>query len=289
MLAVYYNKQKALNSARWILSDVAHVRASTLEYIMKTLIRIKWTFATLVALFSGVATEAATIVEWGAAGGQEIVTSNANVSGISTTYSTAAYLSPADGYKGYSTHVAGQTREYYGASDAQVFGLNNNGGDDGKDAIQMVRNFSGAGGTVTSMIAWGAADFLAPARGLESFDMEFETRAGATTGHYLIQTGSGWYRSVESVVDNGSNSWADFSKDVSELTWDSFSSFGVSGGSGEPDLTDVQSVGAYFTSTLASGNWTGAKLRYFKVTEVSPIVQTNATYADVAGVAASVV
>ncbi|HBM85961.1 MAG TPA: hypothetical protein DD423_04115, partial [Opitutae bacterium] len=182
--------------------------------------------------------------------------------------------------------MVGQTRNYYGASDAQVFGLNNNGGGDGTDAIQMVRNFGGAGGTVNSMIAWETADFLTSVNTLDSFDMEFSARGGATTGHYLIQTGSGWYRSVESVVDDGSNNWGDFSKNNSNLTWASFSSFGVTGGSGTADLSDVKSVGAYFTSAADSGKWIGAKLRYFRVTEVSPIVQTNATYTDVSAAAA---
>ena len=246
-------------------------------------------YASLFALLStAVSVPAATIVEWGAAGGQEMVSANANASSIPSAYTTASYLSPADGASGYSTSIAGQTREYYGASDAQVFGINNNGGDNYKDAIQMVRNFSGAGGTVTSMIAWEASDFMSPVRRLDSFDMEFETRGGTTSGYYLVQTGAGWFRSVESIVDSGSNNWADFAKNVSELTWESFSSFGVSGGSGAVDLSDVQSVGAYFTSTLASGNWAGAKLRYFKVTEVTDVVQTGATYADVSEIAAVV-
>jgi sialate O-acetylesterase len=245
----------------------------------------------LVALavgFSAVV-QADTIVNFGASGGSDMVTANADPASIPTTYSTTSYLSPANGVNGYDTTAAGQTREYYGAMDnATKFGIGQNGGDGGTDAIQMVKNFGGAGGAVTSMIAWEAADFLTSVRVLESFDMEFETRGGTTTAYYLIETSAGWYQSDQTLVDNGSNNWGDSSKNIGNLTWTAFAGFGITDttGGAAADTTDVLSVGAYFTSTLPSGNWTGAKLRYFKVTETSPIVQTDATYTDVSGAAA---
>ncbi|MBT3191485.1 MAG: hypothetical protein HN341_02915, partial [Verrucomicrobia bacterium] len=237
------------------------------------------------SLFLSIAVQAGTIVNFGETGGSEMVTANANGT-VSTTYASS-YTSPSDGSGGYSTNVAGQTRNYYGAMDpVHVFGLGNNGGDDSKDAIQMVKNFSGAGGSVTSMIAWESPDFLTSDRAAESFDMEFETRGGTSTARYLIETAAGWYQSDQTFVDSGSSSWADSSKNIGDLTWTGFSGFGVSAGTGTADTNHIVSVGAYFSSTLASGNWTGAKLRYFKVTATSHIVQSDATYTDVSGAAA---
>jgi len=228
--------------------------------------------------------QASTIVEFGASGGSEMVTANANPASIPTTYSTASYLSPADGTGGYSTNVAGQTRNYYGAMDpVHLFGLGNGGGETG-DAIQMVKNFSGAGGSIESMIAWQEDDFLTSDRALESFDMEFATRGGASKARYLIETAAGWYQSQEFTNDD----WTSTSNHVADLTWSAFSLFGVSGGGGTADTNNIVSVGAYFTSTLASGNWTGAKLQYFKVTAIPvTIVQSNSTYATVALAAAA--
>jgi len=165
--------------------------------------------------------------------------------------------------------VPGQTREYYGAKDSTSgpFGPNENGGAGGTDAIQMVRNFSGAGGTVTSMIAWEEPDFLTSDRALESFTIEFDTRGGATTASYLIETAAGWYQSDQTFADNN---FATINTAIGDLTWSSYSLFGVTGGGGTADTDNIVSVGAYFTSSIApGGNWTGAKLQYFEVTAVA--------------------
>ena len=181
-----------------------------------------------------------TIVKWGESGGSDMVTLNANPSSIPSSYSTTSYLSPVDGTSGYSTNVAGQTRNYYGAmAPVHVFGLNSLGGEDGNDAIQMVKNFGGAGGTVTSMIAWESPDFLTSCREVESFDMEFATRGGASKARYLIQTSAGWYQSQEFTDDD----WTSISKSFGDLTWTSFSLFGVTGGSGT-DLGSHEASGS---------------------------------------------
>ncbi len=238
------------------------------------------------ALLLSFAVQADTIVKWGESGGDDtIVTANANGT-YGTTY-TGTYVSPADGVSGYSTNVAGQTRNYYGAMDpsGNPFGLNENGGAGGTDAIQMVKNFGGAGGSVESMIAWESPDFLTSDRQLASFAMEFATRGGTSKARYLIETSAGWYQSDQELTDDD---YTIISNAVGDLTWSSFGLFGVTGGGATPANPDnIVSVGAYFTSTLASGNWTGAKLQYFEVTATGlSIVQSNTTYATVAGAAA---
>ncbi len=223
---------------------------------------------TIAALASFALTaQAATIVNWGASGGDAgIVTANANDT-VSTTY-TGSYINPANGTSGYSTNVAGQTREYYGAisESGSVLGIVNLASG---DQIQMVKNFSNLGGTVNSMIAWESPDFLTSDRELESFTMEFETRGGnGSTAQYLIETSAGWYLS-----DNifSQDDLSTINTAVGSLTWSSFSEFGVTGGGTTPADTDnIVSVGAYFSSSIdaGGGNWTGAKLEYFNVTAI---------------------
>ncbi|MBT3194451.1 MAG: hypothetical protein HN341_18040, partial [Verrucomicrobia bacterium] len=237
-------------------------------------------------LLVSLAAQGDTIVKWGESGGDDtIVTANANGS-YGTTY-TGTYVSPADGASGYDTNALGQTRNYYGAMDpdGSPFGPNENGGADGTDAIQMVKNFGGAGGTVESMIAWESPDFLTTDRKLESFAMEFSTRGGTSKARYLIETSAGWYQSDQELTDDD---YTTISNTAGDLTWSSFGLFGVTGGGATPANPDsIVSVGAYFTSTLASGNWTGAKLQYFEVTATAlSIVQSNTTYVTVAGAAA---
>lgn len=208
--------------------------------------------------------QAATIVQFGVDGGETLVTSNAN-GALNSTYDPASngYQNPTNGTNGYSTEVAGQTREFYGAisSPSNVYGISGN-------HIQMVYNTGGSGGSVTSMVAWQQVDFLEQNTGgvsVTTFDMQFQTRGGNTTAYYLIETTDGWYKSQGFTNDDYSST----EKTIGELTWSGFDQFGVTDGtnsSATADTDNILSVGAYFDSTLAAGtNWTGAKLRYFKV------------------------
>ena len=200
---------------------------------------------TIAALASFALTaQAATIVNWGATGGDTgIVTGNANGT-YGTTY-TGTYVSPANGDNGYSTSVAGQTREYYGAMDQTggVFGVNNLGGG---DAVQMTRNFKAEAGmqTLSSMIAWESPDFLTTDRELESFTIEFATRGGnGTTANYLIETTAGWYQSVLTLTDDDNTT---ITSNIGDLTWTVFTGFGITDttGGAVADTDNIISVGA---------------------------------------------
>jgi hypothetical protein len=208
--------------------------------------------------------QASTIVNWGAPGGDTgIVTANA--AGVYGATYTDSYVSPADGLKGYDVNAAGQTREYYGAMDAagglfQVLPLD-------RDAIQMVSNFRGAAGTLNSMIAWEAADFLTGDRKLESLTLGFSTRGGSTTSRWLIETTDGWYQSnVRAPIMTSYNVFDESTDLIGDLTWSSFGLFGLTAGTGAADPNNVLSVGALFTTVNTGRNYIGGMVEYFNVT-----------------------
>jgi len=102
------------------------------------------------------AAQASTIVKWGEPGGANNIVTNSGRKGAAAG-STYAVVSPADGAGGYSTNVVGQTRIVYGASTESwnaTLIINHNAG----DYMQLVKNYSGAVGTFTTMLAW--EDFL---------------------------------------------------------------------------------------------------------------------------------
>ncbi len=221
---------------------------------------------TTTVAFASVA-QAATIVKWGeSAGDTTIVTANAaGVNAFGTTYDDTSIGSPANGTNGYTSPTAGQTRTFYGAKSPSntVPIINNNGGG---DRIQMVNNFGGNAGTLTSMIAWKDDDFLTGDRTLDTFEVNFASRGGiGTTVSFLIATSSGWYQSDQTDF-NSTGTYKTFTENSGTLTWSPFSDFGVTGGAGTADITDIQSVGLYASSTNTSSNFVGGLVNYYEVT-----------------------
>ncbi len=216
-------------------------------------------------------TQAVVIVKWGASPADiGIVTSNAaGVNNFGTTYDDTSIGSPANGTSGYSTSVVGQTRTFYGAkspSNGVAILNNNNGG----DRIQMVNNFRGTAGILTSMIAWKESDFLTGDRILEALAVDYASRGGiGTTVSFLIETSSGWYQSDQSDT-NTASSYKTFNGTVGTLTWSSFRDFGVTGGAGAADITDIQSVGLFSSSTNNTrNNWAGSLVSNFEASATS--------------------
>ena len=218
-------------------------------------------------LTSAFATAGDTIVKWGdVPADTEIVTANARgLNQLEATYDEAAIGSPEDGTNDYTLGVAGQTRTFYGAMSSanNVPIIHNNGGG---DRIQMVHNFGGSPGTLTSMVAWQTSDFLASGRSLDSMTVSYASRGGdGTTVSFLVETTSGWYQSDQTDL-NDAGTYADFSGTNGNLTWSPFSEFGVTGGVGAADTTDILSVGLYSSSTNTSSNFIGGLVSYFEVT-----------------------
>lgn len=215
-------------------------------------------------------TQAAVIVNWGASPADTgIVTSNAaGVNNFGTTYSSTSIGSPADGTGGYTLAVAGQTRTFYGAKSPSntVPIINNNGGG---DRIQMVSNFGGSAGTLTSMIVWQDSGFLTGDRTLETLGVDYASRGGpGTTVSFLIETSAGWYQSDQSDF-NSSSTYQTFTGTSGALTWSAFSDFGVTGGAGAADITDIQSVGLFSSSTNVSSNFIGALVSNFEASAIT--------------------
>lgn len=213
--------------------------------------------------------QATTIVKWGeSAGDTTIVTANAaGVNAFGTTYDATSIGSPSNGSSGYASPTAGQTRTFYGAkspSNTVPIINNNNGG----DRIQMVHNFGGNAGTLTSMIAWKEDDFLTGDRTLDTLGVNYASRGGiGTTVSFLIATSSGWYQSDQTDF-NSTGTYKAFTGNSGTLTWSPFSDFGVTGGAGAADISDIQSVGFYASSTNTSSNFIGGLVNYYEVTAV---------------------
>jgi len=217
-----------------------------------------------------------TIVQWGELGGEAIVTGAGNKSGqnpLGSSYDDTAQVSPSSGADGYyATSPSERTSAFYGAQSSAFGGgvfVNTAG-----DYMQLVAN---VGIQFDTMTAWDIKDgFLnsQPGPVLESFTLEYQKRGSAVTDvSFLLETSSGWY--VTDTVQTATGGWDTFTLDVSNYplapteTWSSYSQFGVSGGVGVPDLNDIQSVGFFSTST-ASANWDGVRVRHFEVTAAVP-------------------
>ncbi|MDG1362523.1 MAG: hypothetical protein P8Q54_03530 [Akkermansiaceae bacterium] len=229
---------------------------------MKTKIGIAVTTATMVATI-----HAETIVKWGGnPADTEIVTANAKgINQFGDTYDHDSIGSPEDGTSDYLLGALGQTRTFYGAmSTTNTVPIVNNSGRG--DRIQMVHNFRGSPGSLTSMVVWKADDFLVNAGALDSMTVSFASRGGkGTTIAFLIETSSGWFQS-DQTASNDSAIYADFSETSGSLTWSPFSEFSVSAGADAPDLADIQSVGVFSSSTNVSSNFIGGLVAYFEVT-----------------------
>jgi hypothetical protein len=216
--------------------------------------------------------QAATIVNFGALGGMEMVTANANGETHPTpaTYSSTATIAPVDGTNGYDRDAAGQTRVFYGAQSHSGPAILNHSGT--ADRIQMVYNAGTNHVDFSNMIAWKASDFLDLKTNaeLESFSIEFQRRnnGASSTATLLLETSTGWWQSDQSATHAAFDTWT--VADIWTLTWSAFSGFGVTGGTGSADIGNVQSVGFHFTTPAAGAadNWTGTQIRYVNFTAV---------------------
>jgi hypothetical protein len=232
---------------------------------MKTTLRIAAITATIASTI-----QAETIVKWGdSPADTNIVTANARgLNQFGTSYDAASIGSPEDGTSDYALGIAGQTRTFYGAMSTEntVPIVNNSGAG---DRIQVVHNFKGDPGALTSMIVWQASEFLTDSRALDSMTVSYASRGGdGTTISFLIETTSGWYQSDQTDM-NATNVYADFSGTSASITWSPFSEFDVTAGEGGADTTDIKSVGLYSSSTNTSSNFIGGLVANFEVTAVS--------------------
>ena len=223
------------------------------------------------------AAHAATIVQWGAQGGDTgVVTSTGSGPVTPSTYTASTLYNPS-GTLGYNDTDPARTNKFSGAATKNQnnnFVENANG-----DYIQLLANMGTDPDPATrfyeGMLAWdggaggsGQSAFLTNDGQLESFHVEFVRRGTANTPtvSFLLETTAGWYISDQSAT-NSSSTYTVFDANIASLTWTGFSQFGVSAGVGAPDTTDFVSVGFYLSDTNDTTNtFSGGYIRNFEVT-----------------------
>ncbi|MDH4203528.1 MAG: hypothetical protein OEV87_11635, partial [Phycisphaerae bacterium] len=214
------------------------------------------------------------IVRWGQAGGDtEILTAGTNTAGqnpFPAVYNPATLVNPADGTNGYNVNAVGRTNEFSGAfsntNTVPVF-VNNAAG----DYMQLVYNGDFTSSPFETMVVWDSSKFLPGGSGLGAMTVEFKERSGSNvpTVSFVVETSAGWYVTDQTDTQDGST-YKSFILDAASATFSGFNKFGVTAGSGPPDLSDIQSVGVFSSTTSTVIGWTGTFLRYIQFAANQP-------------------
>jgi hypothetical protein len=207
------------------------------------------------------------IVKWGKGGGDtEILNAGVNTAGqnqFPAVYNPATLVNPADGTNGYDVDAVGRTNEFSGAfsntNTTPVF-VNNAAG----DYMQLVYNGDFAVTPFETMVAWDSSKFLPGGNGLGEMTVEFKERSGnnVPTVSFVVETSAGWYVTDQTDTTDG---YKTFTLDAAAATFSGFNKFGVTAGSGQPDLSDIQSVGVFSSTTNTAVGWTGTFLRHINI------------------------
>lgn len=222
------------------------------------------------------ASQASTIVNWGASGGDTgmVTSSGSGQNATPSTYNPATLynpLAPALGYNGPAFGGAAtknQNNNFVHNAAGDYMQLLANMGTTGTDAERFYESMlawnGGAGGS-------GQSAFLTSDDQLESFHVEFKGRGTANnpTVSVLLETTAGWYQSTQTAQASGKTDTV-FDANIASLTWTGYSRFGVTAGAGTaPDTTDIVSVGFYLSDTNDGSNgFSGGFVRNFEVTAI---------------------
>jgi hypothetical protein len=214
------------------------------------------------------------IVRWGQAGGDtEILTAGTNTAGqnpFPAVYNPATLVNPADGTNGYDLNAVGRTNEFSGAfsnTNAVPVFVNNAAG----DYMQLVYNGDFTSTPFETMVAWDSSQFLPGGSDLGEMTVEFKERSSnnVPTVSFVVETSAGWYVTDQTDTQDGST-YKSFILDAASATFSGFNKFGVTAGSGQPDLSDIQSVGVFSSTTSTVIGWTGTFLRYIQFAANQP-------------------
>lgn len=217
-----------------------------------------------------------TMVQWGAIGGENIVTADTEPSSKPPdTYNPDTVISPAIGGNGYYiTDSENRTPTFYGADNV------GDGQTDFRiiqgttDTVRM-RAYNSAGNTVEAMYVWQNQDFLTPGKTtVANFSFNCSS-SEAVTNRWLVEKSSQFYISQETfgtgLVETN----------ASELSWNVFTPFSggtaVIGAPATVTLHDVDSVGAYVAATrttAGTGYLTIFNINYFAVQGIPDPVGT---------------
>ena len=217
-----------------------------------------------VLLLAAVYAQADVMVQWGAPGGEDIVSAGTFPPEPPNTYNPATVISPTVGDNGYYiTDSANRTPTFYGADNWA------DGGTDTRvesyDVIRLRFN-GGVGSTIKAMYVWQKQDFMTEKTAtVTNFSFKC-TSNEAVTNRWLVEKDAQFYISQETfgtgLVETN----------ASALSWNEFTPFSnsvaVIGGSTSVTLHDLDSVGVYLdvTRTTAGGVWQDMRyISYFAV------------------------
>jgi hypothetical protein len=113
------------------------------------------------------------------------------------------------------------------------------------------------------MVAWDSSKFLPGGNDLAELSVEFKERNSfnVPTVSFVVETSAGWYVTDQTDTQDGST-YKSFTLDAATTTFSGFNKFGVTAGSGQPNLSDLQSLGVFSSTTGTAVGWTGTFLRY---------------------------
>ena len=248
--------------------------------MIKKLILVLAASASLV----GAAHAQTTIVQWGKAGGEIIVSGNQSLATGATTYSSGGTINPAQGANYYSSPT-GRSYAFNGAFSETAGGSNNRILDaaSNRDQLQTSTNGNTSSTTFKGMVVWEAATsggFLASASNpLTSLSAEAYRNTGTTSGtlRFLFQASdSSWQISTTTFsLSTGFPASPQTISDVSTETWLSFTPFSsgtatIGSASGISNFSNVKAVGYYFDITKTTNNSALLSTDYFQATTAVP-------------------
>jgi hypothetical protein len=225
------------------------------------------------------------IVKWGEAGGDmQILTVDGNLRGqnaFPAIYNPAILVNPANGTNGYNVNAFGRTNEFSGAysntNTTPVFVGNAAG-----DYMQLVCNSDFTVTPFETMVAWDSSKFLVlGSNQLGELTVEFRGRSSkdVPTVSFVVETTAGWY--VTDKTDTTGTAYKSFTLNAATETFSGFNKFGVTAGNGQPDLSDIKSVGVFSSTKAASTGFAGTFVRYINV--VTGVVSNQGIGGDLTG------
>ncbi|MDH4203628.1 MAG: putative glycoside hydrolase [Phycisphaerae bacterium] len=209
------------------------------------------------------------IVKWGEAGGDLLIltegTNTVGQNNFPAVYNPATLVNPADGTNGYDIDAVGRTNEFSGAySDTNTTAVfvNNAAG----DYMQLVYYGDFSAAPFETMVVWDSSKFLPGGDELKELTVEFKERNtfNEPTVSFVVETSAGWYVTDQTDTMDGST-YKSFILNAATATFSGFNKFGVTAGSGQPNLSDIQSVGVLSSTTGTVLGWTGTFIRHIRV------------------------
>ena len=214
-----------------------------------------------------------TMVQWGAPGGDNIISANQGCGGTAT-YDPGTAINPAYGANGYYIDSANRTPTIYGADNC-TFELWNGA----TDVASLSKYINAEGEVIKAMLVWQDQDFMNKPNGtVTSFSLNIYGDADklAYTNRWLVEKSGQFYVSQETFgVFNGD-------VDASALSWYKYTPM-VGGsdtiGAATPiSLHGLDSVGFYVHATCTNGtSWRRPAFNYFAVQGIPDPIGTVIT------------